>query len=93
MIYAIAHLTITDPAALAAYRERAAPALAQHGGSIVQASGDITAIDGTPVIADAVAVLSFPDKAAAIGWIKDPSLREVHELRRSAGASDIIVLG
>lgn len=34
-------------AALAAYREMAAEALALHGGAIAQASGDITPIDGT----------------------------------------------
>ena len=93
MIYAYASLTITNPEALAAYRERAGAALALYGGKIEVATTDAHAIDGAPSIPDAVALLSFPDKNAALGWINDPSLADVHALRRDAGASDIVLLG
>ncbi|WP_341367353.1 DUF1330 domain-containing protein [Yoonia sp. BS5-3] len=93
MIYAYASLTITKPEALAAYREKAAAALALHGGKIEAASADLHAIDGVPPIPDAAALLSFPDRDAALGWINDPALADVHALRRDAGASDIILLG
>lgn len=93
MIYAYASLTITNPQALAAYREKAAAALALHGGKVEVATADARAIDGAPSIPDAAALLSFPDKDAALGWINDPSLADVHALRRDAGASDIVLLG
>lgn len=92
MIYAYAKLTVSDPAKLAEYRELAGPALARHGGKVEQASGAATAIDGVPDLPDVAAILSFPDANAARAWIDDPELVEIHALRRSAGASDIIIL-
>lgn len=92
MIYAYAKLTVSNPEALAAYREQAGPALARHGGKVAQGSGAALAIDGAPDIPDVAAILTFPDKDSALGWINDPELAEIHALRRSAGGSDIILL-
>jgi len=93
MIYAYASLTVTNPDALAAYREKAAAALAKHGGKVETATGAARAIDGAPAIPDAAALLSFPDAQAALNWANDPALADVHALRRSAGGSDIVLLG
>ncbi|SFM60478.1 DUF1330 domain-containing protein [Shimia aestuarii] len=93
MIYAYAKLTVTNPEALAAYREQAGPALARHGGKVEQGSAEALVLDGAPDLPDVAAILSFPDRASAEGWINDPDLADVHALRRSAGASDIVLLG
>jgi uncharacterized protein (DUF1330 family) len=93
MIYAYASLTVTDPEALANYREKAGAALAKHGGKVEVATAAARAIDGAPVIPDAAALLSFPDAESALAWSNDPTLADVHTLRRSAGASDIVLLG
>lgn len=93
MIYAYAKLTITNPDALARYRDLAGPALARHGGKVEAATAELTALDGSPEIPDTAALLSFPDKAAAQAWIDDPELADTHALRRSAGGSDIVLLG
>ena len=93
MIYAYAKLTVSNPEALAEYRDVAGEALAKHGGKVESASGELTAIDGTPDIPNVAALLSFPDKAAALAWANDPDLSDVHALRRSAGASDIVLIG
>ena len=93
MIYAIVHLTITNPDSLAAYRDHAADALARHGGKVESAAKALTVLEGTPATPDLCAVLSFPDKAAAMAWIEDPDLAEVHALRRGAGRSDILLVG
>lgn len=93
MIYAYAKLTVQNPDALVAYREQAGPALARHGGKVEQATTETTALDGTPDLPDVAALLSFPDKDAALGWINDPDLKELHDLRRSTGASVIVLLG
>lgn len=92
MIYAYAKLTVTNPEALANYRDQAGAALARHGGAVVQGSGAALAIDGTPDMPDVAAILSFPDKDSALGWINDPELADLHALRRSAGGSDIVLL-
>lgn len=93
MVYAYAKLTVTTPEILAQYRDKAGPALAKHGGAVVQAGGDTIVLDGAPDLPDVAAILSFPDKDSALAWINDPELVEVHNLRRGAGASDIVLLG
>jgi uncharacterized protein (DUF1330 family) len=93
VIYAYAKLTVTNPEALAQYREVAGPALAKHGGKAESAAKTFTVLDGSPDTPDLAALLSFPDKAAAIAWANDPDLEDVHALRRSVGGSNILLLG
>jgi len=93
MVYAFANLTVSNPDALAQYRDVAGAALAKHGGKVEAASGAFTVLDGTPIEPSAAALLSFPDKEAAVAWATDPELADVHALRRSAGGSDILLLG
>lgn len=93
MIHAYVKLTVTNPEPLAQYRTVAGEALARHGGAVVQASTEITTLDGQPDMPDIGVILSFPDKASALAWINDPDLVGVHNLRRSAGRSDIVLLG
>ena len=93
MIYAYAQLTVTDPDSFAAYREKAAEALARHGGQVMQASGDLTTLDGNPEVPNVAAILGFETRDGALGWIKDPELADTHALRRGAGKSEIVLLG
>jgi uncharacterized protein (DUF1330 family) len=93
MIYAYAKLTVSSSQALAHYRDVAGPALAKHGGKVESAAKEFTVLDGSPDAPNVAALLSFPDKAAALAWATDPELEDVHALRRSAGASDILLLG
>ena len=93
MVYAYANLTITNPDALAKYRDLAGAALARHGGKVETATAEFTVLDGAPDLPNTAALLSFPDKASALAWAKDPDLADTHALRRSAGASDIVLLG
>ncbi|MEL6102643.1 MAG: DUF1330 domain-containing protein [Pseudomonadota bacterium] len=93
MIYAFAKLTVSNPQALEEYREVAGAALAKHGGKVETASSELTILDGTPDTPNVAALLSFPDKSSAEAWAKDPDLADVHELRRSAGGSDILLIG
>lgn len=93
MIYAYAKITVTNPEALAEYRDVANAALAKHGGKVEGAAREFTVLDGAPDMPNVAALLSFPDKDAAIAWSTDPELADVHALRRGAGASDILLLG
>lgn len=93
MIYAYAKITVQNPDALAAYREKAGEALARHGGKVEHASAETMALDGAPEMPDMAAVLSFPDKDAALAWANDPDLKDVHALRHAIGGSDIVLLG
>lgn len=92
MIYATVHMNVSDKSKIAAYREHAPAALAKHGGAVLAASPTPTLIEGqTPP--DMVAVLSFPDKDAALAWKNDPELTDIHALRMGAGQSDIALIG
>jgi len=93
MIYAVFKADIKRPEAMASYREKAGAALARHGGKVEQATPSPSALDGSPTLSDAAAVLSFPDKDAAQAWINDPELADLHDLRRSAGRTEILLLG
>jgi len=93
MIYAYAALAVTNSEALAEYREVASAALAKHGGKVESATGTFTVLDGAPDAPKVAALLSFPDKEAAIAWARDTDLADVHALRRSAGKSNILLLG
>lgn len=93
MIYAYAALTISNPEALSQYRDVASEALAKHGGKVEVGTADFTVLDGAPDAPNVAALLSFPDKDAALAWAHDRDLSDVHALRRSAGASDILLLG
>ncbi len=93
MIYAYAKITVTNPEAMAQYREVAGEALARHGGKVETATAEFTVLDGTPERPDVSALLSFPDKDAALAWANDPELSDIHALRRSSGQSDILLLG
>lgn len=93
MIYAIAQNTMTNPQAMAAYREKAADALARHGGAVVSAAGDPTRIEGKSEMPRIVAILSFPSKEAALAWHSDPELADAHMLRNAAGESNIMLVG
>ena len=90
--HAIVKMKISTPEKLAAYREKAADALAKHGGSVLQASRELSVIEGSAELPDIVAILAFPDQAAAQCWINDPSLQEVHALRQGCGETSIILL-
>lgn len=93
MIYAYAKLTVTNPEALSQYRDKAGEALARHGGKVEASAKEFTVLDGAPDAPNVAALLSFPDKASAIAWAEDPELNDVHALRRSAGGSEILLLG
>lgn len=90
--HAIVKLHITKPESLAAYREKAADALAKHGGAVLQASRELEVIEGEADLPDMAAILAFPDREAAFAWINDPELADVHALRKGCGCSSIILL-
>jgi uncharacterized protein (DUF1330 family) len=91
-IHAIFTITIDNPESIAQYREVAADALTKHGGAVVQASPVLTVLDGSDPAPSMAAVLAFPDAQAAKAWHSDPALAHVHDLRRNAGPSTLILL-
>ncbi|MGG7565075.1 DUF1330 domain-containing protein [Rhodovulum sp. DZ06] len=88
-------IEIDAPEKLAAYREGAGAALAKHGGAVTAASPAPAAFDPGGTRSEGpgmLAVLTFPDMAAAQAWIDDPALAELHALRNAAGAAQVWAL-
>lgn len=93
MVYAFVSFKITNPDSLARYREVAASALAKHGGEVAIAGRETQVIEGNVDKPDLAAVLTFPDRDAALAWINDPEIQHVHEMRRGAGEVSIVLVG
>ena len=90
--HAIVALHISSPESLAAYRDKAADALAKHGGGVLQASRELELIEGEADLPDIYAILTFPDRDAGLAWINDQALQYVHELRRVCGRTEITLI-
>jgi uncharacterized protein (DUF1330 family) len=91
-VQAIAMITVTDKDVLGAYREKAAEALAKHGGQLVAADPAPLVLEAANDAPDITALLSFPTAEAAKAWRADPELADIHALRNKGGKSTIVVL-
>lgn len=90
--YAVVTLTIKDPETLAAYREKAGTALAKYSAAPLAVSAESQVIEGDAPAPDVTVILTFPDKDHALGWINDPELAHVHQLRKDFGTSRIVLM-
>lgn len=90
--YAVAYLTVQDPATFAAYRDRAGEALAKHGGRVAAVSPLPLRLEGSLDQPGAMALLAFEKAGAAEAWHADPELAELHNLRRRGADISIFVL-
>lgn len=91
-VQALAMIAVTDKTTLGAYREKAAEALAKHGGSVVAADPEPLVLEAANDAPNIVALLSFPSADAAKAWREDPDLADIHALRNKGGKSTIVVL-
>lgn len=92
MIYAYVQVTIEDPEAFSAYASVAGPALEKYGAKPTAMSTDPLRLEGEAPTPTRAVILSFPDRAAAEGWINDPDLAKVHAKRRASGKTEITLL-
>jgi uncharacterized protein (DUF1330 family) len=90
--HVIITLNVTDPTMFDAYHQKAREALAKHGGAVAQASRDAVQKIGAGKLAQIIVVVAFPSKDAAMGWLEDPELQEVHKLRNESCEQTLIVL-
>jgi len=77
--YLIANYQITNPDGYSAYIAAVGPTIISHGGKILVAGADSTAIEGNP--GPVTVVLEFPTREALEGWYESPEYREIINLR------------
>ncbi|MGH1415343.1 MAG: DUF1330 domain-containing protein [Pelagimonas sp.] len=93
MIYAFVQITVTDPEAFAAYGKQASGALAKYGAKPEAMSTAPTRLEGEAPAPGRAVLLAFPNRDAALGWINDPELADIHALRRKSGPCEITLIG
>ena len=91
--YVISHQRVPDPDAdeLARYREASGPIVTRYGGRFIARGGPIDVLEGD-ANADRIAVIEFPDLAAARAWFDSPEYQEIAALRRSAADADFLLV-
>jgi len=90
--YALVTVSVNDPEKFAAYREVAGPAMAKHGVSPLAVSGEAQILEGEGPAPNVTVILQFEDRESALGWINDPEIAHVHQMRNDAGESRIILM-
>lgn len=88
--YIIAHVTVNDPEAYAAYVTGDTPIIEGHGGRFLIRGGRSEVVEGA--LHDRHVVVEFPDYAAAEACYNDPAYQEVAEIRRRHADSVILLV-
>ena len=89
--YATVQLVMKDMEAFAKYREKAGEALAMHGGKVIAGGPNAEVVEDTGAGECVMVLLEFADADGARGWISDPDLQHIHDMRK-AGANTRAVL-
>jgi uncharacterized protein (DUF1330 family) len=89
--YIISDVTIHDEASASAYRERAARAIAQHGGKYLARAGVIEVLEGS-WSPRAIVIVEFPDMAKARAWYRSADYAEALKFRDAALSRDLILV-
>lgn len=88
-VYVIADLKITDESWIADYAARVHEIAEKHGGRYLSRSGNITVLEGKPLDSTAIAILEFPDAAAAQAFATDPEYAPFAAARQAGSDSRI----
>lgn len=95
--YIISDVTIHDETSAAAYRERAARSIAQHGGRYLARAGAIEVLEGTwspraIIIVIIVIIVEFADFEQARTWYRSAEYAEALKFRDAALSRDLILV-
>jgi uncharacterized protein (DUF1330 family) len=91
--YVIARQRMPDPDVdeLRRYREGSGPLVTRFGGRFIVRGGPIDVLEGEAG-ADRIAVIEFPDLAAARAWFDSPEYQAVAALRRGPAEADFVLV-
>lgn len=91
--YATVQLIMKDVEAFGQYRDVAGEALRKYGGKVVAGGPETEVLEDTGAGDCIMALLEFPDKDSAHGWINDPDLQHIHDKRKAGASTRISLLG
>jgi uncharacterized protein (DUF1330 family) len=88
--YLIALVGVTDDAWIPAYAAEVHDIAARHGGRYLSRSGAVTMLEGELGDVNAIAVIEFPDVAAARAFADDPAYAPHAEARQKGHGQQVL---
>ena len=85
--YLIASVLLKDDKWVPDYAARVHEIAAKHGGKYLSRSGNIEVLEGEPHEATLIALIQFPDKAAAKAFANDPEYAPYSKARQEGSIS------
>ncbi len=72
-VYVIADVKVTDPSWIPEYAAAVHDIVHKHGGKYLSRSANVKTLEGKPLDTTLIAILQFPDEAAARAFATDPA--------------------
>lgn len=89
--YLVAEVTITDPAAFAAYEALVGPVIARFGGVSIVRTSDVKTLEGASP-EGRVVVLEFPDLASVDTFYTSRDYQAIAPMRDAAARSRVFIV-
>lgn len=90
--YLIAEVRVTDDAWIPDYAAKVHDIAARHGGRYLSRSGNIEVLEGPASDLTLIALIQFPDRAAAHAFAKDPDYAPHGQARKAGSVSHFRVI-
>ncbi len=88
-VYLIADITLTDDSWVPDYAANVHNIVASHGGKYLSRSGNIETLEGEDPGSTVIALVEFPDSAAARAFVNDPAYAPYAKARQ-AGSTGVL---
>ena len=89
--YVLGDIRVTDPATFGTYVPPAGATIAQYGGRVLAATGNVELLDGGPT-PERVVVIEFPDAAAARRWYRSPEYQAALPIRLRSSQGRVFLI-
>jgi len=89
--YIVADVTVTDPEAMARYREWSTRAMQEHGAQVLVRGGNFEVLEG-PWTPSRLVILRFADRATARAFYDSETYTHARRLREGAGVMRMVVV-
>lgn len=90
--FLIAEVKVTDDAWIPDYAAHVHDIAAKHGGRYLSRSGNIETLEGEPTDETLIALIQFPDRAAAHAFASDPAYAPFGKARKDGSVSHFRVI-
>ncbi|WP_136684225.1 DUF1330 domain-containing protein [Falsirhodobacter xinxiangensis] len=90
--FLIAEVKVTNDAWIPDYAARVHDIAARHGGRYLSRSGSIETLEGAPTDETLIALIQFPDRAAAHAFANDPEYAPFAKARQDGSVSHFRVI-